>query len=344
MLLLSSFCAPVVNASRPFSAVNQQNPWNIQVVPVSVCGRMPSIPSIDTLTYNVFGTKNDTMTAKGLASVCSGGKALIDGSVYPDIIDVPCPVGQTPETFTPDESACDYISMAAYVDKYLSSSSPASKKFSHRVYVVPEFCPWAGMGQIGCAVGSTNTNICKAWINSLYIDKPSTLLHELGHNFGLDHSGTKSGGEYGDMTDSMGACCDTRCFGAVHSEQLNWTKPVASLDYTKLNKTLVQLKHHGDYVRVTYPNIWIYIQYNDAVSWNNLKERRIYVYTTKPWKYSDAVTKFPKTTRISDLFGKSKNVSIVLPALSSLNKKAFLNITSGFHVQSDSAWITLSKS
>ena len=47
-------------------------------------------------------------------------------------------------------------------------------------------------------------------------------FHELGHNFGLQHS-TTPGNEYGDCSCAMGACASLRCFNAVQSWILGWS-------------------------------------------------------------------------------------------------------------------------
>ena len=53
-----------------------------------------------------------------------------------------------------------------------------------------------------------------------------TMLHELGHSWGLMHAVSKAG-EYGDCSDVMG-CADTTdsCFSAANRDRLGWSKAI----------------------------------------------------------------------------------------------------------------------
>lgn len=85
---------------------------------------------------------------------------------------------------------------------------------NHLVVLVPDECEDQGAGAVGTASVGTSLGSGGTSVSSLEQDYgPSTLAHELGHNFGLDHSAgercdTLEGecwlDEYGDLYDVMG--------------------------------------------------------------------------------------------------------------------------------------------
>ena len=70
--------------------------------------------------------------------------------------------------------------------------------YRHRILLLPQVpaCKWPGYGQQGCS----RSRSCLAFINVAGV-APSfaTVLHELGHNLGLQHSSTV-GNQYGDSS------------------------------------------------------------------------------------------------------------------------------------------------
>jgi hypothetical protein len=54
-------------------------------------------------------------------------------------------------------------------------------------------------------------------------------MHELGHNLYLNHAGKQGDNGYGDLSCTMGFCCDVRCYNAPHAFQLGWARPIATL-------------------------------------------------------------------------------------------------------------------
>jgi hypothetical protein len=96
--------------------------------------------------------------------------------------------------------------------------------YTHFIYVMPATpCTWWGFATIG------GTDV---WINGKYGVTTKVVSHEMGHNFGLNHSHTTDCGtavvcgsgtfsEYGDWIDTMGASQPGH-FNAFQKERLGW--------------------------------------------------------------------------------------------------------------------------
>src|SRR5262249_40858384 len=120
-------------------------------------------------------------------------------------------------------TVCDYNTLATQARNAASAAGVPLSNYPHHVIAFPSnACGWWGMGTVG---GNPST----AWINGSV--EVQVVSHEMGHNFGLDHShsldcGTVSicsGGtmnEYGDIFDTMGS--STYHFSAFQKERLGW--------------------------------------------------------------------------------------------------------------------------
>lgn len=67
----------------------------------------------------------------------------------------------------------------------------------------------------------------KSWYWDGFCASPSAMMHEVGHNMGLGHSGVPGGSEYADTVGFMGFSsgaddAPARCFNAPKTYQLNW--------------------------------------------------------------------------------------------------------------------------
>ena len=153
--------------------------------------------------------------------------------------------------------------------------------YHHYVFIVPGLVcdKWAGLGDVGCMKYG-----CRMWINSEYSQYPFVYLHEWGHNMGLGHAGTLTN-VYGDDTDSMGSCCESRplCYNAVHLEQLEWMTPVRTMNIPLKVAQKLSLRP-SQYVKLQKASEWFYVQ-------AQVRPFRVVVYTNTNTK-----TKFFNTT------------------------------------------------
>jgi len=124
-------------------------------------------------------------------------------------------------------SSCDstFLSTVKSSAKSLAQSAGFNlSSYTHFIYVMPATpCTWWGFATIG---GSD------VWINGKYGVTTKVVSHEMGHNFGLNHSHTIDCGiavvcgsgtlsEYGDWIDTMGAS-QAGHFNAFQKERLGW--------------------------------------------------------------------------------------------------------------------------
>jgi M6 family metalloprotease-like protein len=112
-------------------------------------------------------------------------------------------------------------------------------------------CETLGQGTVGCQALSSPGERFRASYASVVFDDPEelllTLIHELGHNFGIDHARTMrfpgaaigpdralaAFEEYGDLFSVMGG--GEAHFSAAQKSSLGWLKPMA--DYTAVESS-----------------------------------------------------------------------------------------------------------
>jgi hypothetical protein len=211
--------APIVAAAAPYA-------FNALVIPMSVCTFPPSVTS-QQLEATLFGT--DTYSVENMFKGCSYGNARFDRSrvtVLPYAVPAAC------GTITDPNVACDYDQWSQAADAWLQHNGVPVSSYLHKIYILPlniPSCTWGGMGWVGCVPGGN----CKVWIIGQMANQPLTIMHELGHNLGLNHANTPAV-EYGDSSDAMGLCCEVRCFSAAQTDWLGWSTPSTDLALSAL--------------------------------------------------------------------------------------------------------------
>lgn len=197
-----------------------------------------AIPQITSITYllnicdklnpvNITNLRNvwfnKPISLKSTFQTCSVNTTTFTESnnIIVGPINIPCGIY--------DFSQCSGASLYGivdYADRYAKETLGIDISiYRRRIMMLPymETCMWAGLGNVGC--GST----CIAWMNGSPTIRLSTVFHELGHTFGLLHSGFGSE-EYGDRTSAMGiSASDNACYNSANNVKLGWGTPALSL-------------------------------------------------------------------------------------------------------------------
>ncbi|GIL50640.1 hypothetical protein Vafri_6772 [Volvox africanus] len=118
-----------------------------------------------------------------------------------------------------------------YAESYAMEKYPQLKDLDYvkqRIVVMPEglggICAWGGAASLGC-----EGTRCHVWIVGRVKEGKRTYMHEMLHNFYLDHSGREGfKWEYADDTCVMGSG-DT-CLNAANAWHMGWIEPVPGAD------------------------------------------------------------------------------------------------------------------
>lgn len=188
-------------------------------------------------------------------------------------------------TIAVDSTSCNTTQIADAADFAATAVGVDLSLYTRRVYIFPyKACGWSGVGTVG---GMPSL----AWINGKLDLK--TIGHELGHNFGLQHShslecGTDTLGtdcqqsEYGDHFDIMGNYT-TGQFNAFQKAQLGWLDYGVSPSVTSVEisgtYTLEPYELAGEAARavkilkeidpITGAKSWYYLEYRQAVGFDD---------------------------------------------------------------------------
>lgn len=143
-----------------------------------------------------------------------------DGDGNPDIIDVHLPVSW------PIQSEFDRYALAYQAKvKLYNEGTNLDVLFDHEVYVFPMYTYFGGVASPNCDLDE-----CTVWLNGGCLPK-TLLIHELGHNIGLNHSRGDLDND-GYVSDSDPSCpmstysanswTHFRHFNAAHKSILGW--------------------------------------------------------------------------------------------------------------------------
>ena len=192
-------------------------------------------------------------SVQAVFSYCSDSKFAFDTYIYPEIINVPCPESNL---------LCNTNGWADYADAILKSKMVNIEGYTNSIYILPTGCGFGGLGVVG-PCGATAR--CRVWINGDVSRQSSVYVHELGHNLGLNHAGY-NGDPYGDWSDAMGYCCQSRCFNAAHMDDLNWRVAKGLYDLGSLSVPVTIDLNGNEYVKVNAPTYMTeyYIQYRTS--------------------------------------------------------------------------------
>lgn len=193
----------------------------------------------------------------------------LDHTIFPKVVDIPCTGNSAYSNLQYNfDSHCGLIPMyaaqeagqKAYADMYGEEMSVAlGGGYRSIILNMPLTCQWYGVGTQGCQRGP-----CYAWVRQdrRRDKKINTLLHELGHTLGLQHS-SSSIFQGGDKSCIMGSADDSgTCFNVEKSRQLGWSLPVADLigtdmplnDWVSYNVPMLS-RSKFNHVTITSPDL-----------------------------------------------------------------------------------------
>lgn len=211
--------------------------------------------------------------------------------IVKDIVHIPCGPN---DYWAPQFKVYDWANQA---DKYAQNQLGLNlDTFKSIIYVLPagDGCGFGGLGSVGpCGKGTGSEDVCRVWISGQIPKMISAYFHELGHNLGLMHASYMND-QYGDLTDTMGYCCNVRCFSAPNSHKLKWSHPVTQLEVPLRNRQEFKLMS-SQYLLVTDKTRaeMVFIQFRIAK--NGLYDRDIT--TTAVNVYSVSTVSYSYSTR-----------------------------------------------
>jgi hypothetical protein len=188
--------------------------------------------------------------------------------------------------------------------------------YRYRMLVLPKETPakFYGLGTLGCYADG-----CYSWYNTnQYVS--NLFLHELGHNFGLDHSRSKHA-EYGDFTCVMGNE-QNRCWNAAHRYVLGWSEPRNTL-FLNNSQNLVRssfMLSVNEFIRV---NNNIFVEHVNLSSVPNIVPQSIQVYQLT---INQSTIHLCSLLKVGDVCTIDQDMSIYLSIDSITNDKIIFNI------------------
>eukprot|EP00581_Thalassiosira_minuscula_P016484 CAMPEP_0183718422 /NCGR_PEP_ID=MMETSP0737-20130205/11683_1 /TAXON_ID=385413 /ORGANISM="Thalassiosira miniscula, Strain CCMP1093" /LENGTH=937 /DNA_ID=CAMNT_0025947977 /DNA_START=95 /DNA_END=2908 /DNA_ORIENTATION=+ len=235
----------------------------ILVVKVTDASNRARPESATVISDDIFGTNGDPVNLKSQLEGCSMGKLniipgdngseLVDQSVYaaPGTIEVTLDIDLTDSSYSNNDVM---NAVTAKVENKLDLTLPGP--YDQVIYVLEQCyysCGWAAYAYYN------------SWISvyiSDYYKHVGVLVHELGHNFNLAHSGGLNGAAYSDHTGMMGNPLfyddiGKMCYNAAKNWQIGW--------YDDRKQTVSPLSGGGDWSQaVTMVGIADYLNNPDG--------------------------------------------------------------------------------
>ena len=207
---------------------------------LSRCGIQPAAQPQDIMDYI-------TIDLVGMYEQCSMGRAQVDAK-NSVVITVPFPCGgrsgmlKDGTQFWTNSCKDNVVPWQVYAEEYVQKQNIDPLSFHHRVLVLPQnhtetigsdcqFTALASLGRWDMATSPGNDwGSGIVWICGDCWRMAPTYLHELGHNYGLQHARSEvypNVGNTNDITDAMGGWGgnDTRCYNAPHMWAMGWSSP-----------------------------------------------------------------------------------------------------------------------
>jgi hypothetical protein len=194
---------------------------SILVVRVTDSSNLVHTDSAVDMSANIFGSASDTLNLKSQMNDCSmGNLSIVEGDLSPENEAAPGVLDVTINIPLEGSDRAEIRNaITTEVQTKLGITLPGP--YANVLYILEgcySECGWAGYAYVN------------SW-NSVYqgnfYKNVGVGMHEIGHNFGLGHSGNVDGQTYSDHTGYMGNPLTTDevgrlCFNAAKSWQLGW--------------------------------------------------------------------------------------------------------------------------
>ncbi|MEM1154282.1 MAG: hypothetical protein AAGI44_09080, partial [Pseudomonadota bacterium] len=195
-------------------AITYTDESNVLVLRITTADSAPT-PSASQLSDSVFGTYGDPVNLVSQYAACSYGKKTFVPAEGPNIVDGVAEV--TVGINAAGSSRYTVMNAATTAANALVGSLGAN--YDHVLYAIPP-------GTDGSWIAFGYYNNYRTVYNNNWATYVSAQMHEVGHNFILDHS-SEGSSEYGDTQGMMGFSYSQddspiMCFNAAKSSQLSW--------------------------------------------------------------------------------------------------------------------------
>eukprot|EP00475_Leptophrys_vorax_P014061 TRINITY_DN2043_c0_g1_i1.p1 TRINITY_DN2043_c0_g1~~TRINITY_DN2043_c0_g1_i1.p1 ORF type:complete len:581 (-),score=120.64 TRINITY_DN2043_c0_g1_i1:144-1745(-) len=257
----------------------------------SACGALPPVVNATTLSSYIFEASNPNGYSVGMQlRACSHGNYTIDyanSAVLKYAVPAANCTGSS-GSYTASPFSCPtYWGVLTNDLRALAIAAGYNWDFytNHWMFIPQSWgCKFGGLGWVG---------IDGLWVPDIYAKYTQTILHEFGHNFGMNHASTYypngTAVEYGDRSAMMGGSMDV-CYSTANRETANW-QTVPTINMTSLTlglwtnfSILAQDKYENQGLKiVTFlqrdgsikgNNVSYYLEFRRVTPWLDLKRNQ----------------------------------------------------------------------